>query len=306
MRKALLDQALRAAARWTVVEMRVLKYFLEVAREENITRAARRLHITQPTLSRQLMQLEEELGATLFQRNRHRITLTDEGLLLKRRAGELIALAEKTARELSPKSGGIMGDISIGCGETRSMDVLSRLLVPFHALHPQVRYEIHSANADDIKERIENGLLDLGLLVEPVDIGRYGFLRMPCKEAWGLMVAEESPLAAKTEIHPSDLADIPLLVTNRALVQNELAAWFGGSFDGHEIAAAFNLSYNAAILVRNGAGAALCLDLECRYDGVRFIPLEPPLETGSVLVWKKDQTLPGAVGALLEHIRNAF
>jgi len=199
-----------------------------------------------------------------------------------------------------------VGEISIGCGETRSMDQLSRLLVSFRALHPQVRFEIHSANADDIKERIENGLLDMGLLVEPVDIGRYGFLRMSQKELWGVMVAQDSPLATKKEVHPRDLMGMPLLVTNRALVQNELSAWFGGSFDRQDIASFFNLSYNAAILVRNGAGIALCLDLECRYEGVRFIPLSPRLETGSMLMWKKDQALPRATGALLEYIRNAL
>lgn len=288
------------------MEIRVLKYFLAVAREENITKAAERLHITQPTLSRQLMRLEQELGTVLFRRSRHRITLTDEGLLLKRRAGELIALADKTTRELSRQSEELVGEISIGCGETRSMGQLTRWLVSFRALHPQVRFEIHSANADDIKERIENGLLDLGLLVEPADIGRYGFLRMPQKEVWGVMVAEDSPLAAKKEIHSHDLAGQPLLITNRALVQNELSAWFGGAFDRQNIASFFNLSYNAAILVRNGAGVALCLGLECPYEGVRFIPLSPRLETGSILVWKKEQALPRATGVLLEQIMDAL
>ena len=160
------------------MELRVLKYFLTVAREENITRAAALLHLTQPTLSRQLMNLEEELGVKLFNRSRYRIILTEEGMLLRRRAQEIVALSDKTEQELSREKNELTGEIAIGCGETQSMTFLSRQICAFRAQYPLVRFRIYSANADDIKERMEKGLLDLGLLMEPVDMGRYEFVRM--------------------------------------------------------------------------------------------------------------------------------
>lgn len=164
------------------MELRVLRYFLTVAREENITRAAALLHVTQPTLSRQLMQLEDELGVKLFHRSRYRIVLTDDGMLLRQRAQEIVALAEKTEREFMREEGILSGEISIGCGETRNMTFLSRRMVTFRQVHPMVQFSIYSANADDIKDRLEKGILDLGLLAEPVDIGRYEFIRMPSRE----------------------------------------------------------------------------------------------------------------------------
>ena len=167
------------------MELRVLKYFLVVAREENITRAAALLHVTQPTLSRQLMQLEEELGVKLFRRGRYHITLTDDGVLLRRRAQEIVDLAEKTEREFQRQEGELTGEIAVGAGETNSMTDLSLKIAAFRRLHPLVRFSIYSATADDIQDRLEKGLLDLGLLAEPVNIGRYSFLRMPGRDRWG-------------------------------------------------------------------------------------------------------------------------
>ena len=164
------------------MELRVLNYFLIVAREENITKAAQLLHVTQPTLSRQLMQLEEELGVKLFHRGKHSISLTEDGMLLRRRAQELASLSEKTKLELRHKAEMPGGEIAIGCGETKSMSLLSQSMVSFREMYPQVQFRIYSAIADDIKERIEKGLLDMGLLVEPVDISKYEFIRLPVKE----------------------------------------------------------------------------------------------------------------------------
>lgn len=167
------------------MELRVLRYFLAVAQEENITKAAALLHLTQPTLSRQLMQLEEELGTKLFRRSQYRVILTEDGMLLRRRAQELVELADKTEREFSRRDTELSGEIAIGCGESRSMTFLSQRICSFRKLHPQVQFRIYSAAADDVKERIENGLLDMGLLAEPVDISRYAFQRMPQKDRWG-------------------------------------------------------------------------------------------------------------------------
>lgn len=288
------------------MELRVLRYFLVVAREENITKAAELLHITQPTLSRQLIQLEEELGTKLFTRGRHSINLTDDGLLLKRRAQELVSLADITIQEFSQGEDELSGEITIGSGESRSMRVFANLLTSFRKEYPRIRYDIYSGNSDSIKERIEKGLLDYGLLMEPVDIGKYEFLRMPLKEEWGVLVREDSPLAGKESVGPEDLAGFPLIAAKSGQVQNELANWFGARQDGLDIAATYNLIYNSAIMVQNGLGVALCLRLDSRYEKLRFVPLAPRLETGSVLVWKKHQALAPAVSAFLRHVKKCL
>lgn len=285
------------------MELRTLKYFLIVAREENITKAAALLHVTQPTLSRQLMQLEEELGVKLFKRSNHSIILTDEGMLLRRRAQELVALADKTQREFSHEGEQLGGEIAIGSGELHSVDFLSDLLAAFQKEHPLVRYEIYSGNADSIKERIEKGLLDLGLLLEPVDIGKYEFARMPIREQWSVLTRKDGPLSAKETVTPQDLAGIPLLMTARTLVQNELANWFGEHYDRLTITATFNLVYNAAILVKNGMGTAICLKLDSEFPDLRFIPFSPSLTAGSVLAWKKNQTLSPTTAAFIEYAK---
>ena len=285
------------------MELRVLKYFLVVAREENITRAAALLHVTQPTLSRQLMQLEEELGVKLFRRGRYHITLTDDGVLLRRRAQEIVDLAEKTEREFQRQEE-LSGEISIGAGESNSMTVLSRTMTVFRQKHPLVRFSIYSATADDIKDRLEKGLLDLGLLAEPVDIGRYEFIRMPKRDRWGIWVRRDDPLAERAAVTAKDLLGIPLLLAQRELVQKELAAWFGEDFDQIEVAATFNLILNAANMVRNRVGVALGFFIGNLSDELRFVPLTPPLEPGTVLVWKKDQAHAPAAEKFLHQINH--
>ena len=209
------------------MELRVLRYFLMVAREENITHAAQLLHVTQPTLSRQIQDLEEELGTKLFVRSNHRIVLTQEGMLLRRRAQEIVDLADRTQRDFAHKEEELSGEVAIGSGETRSMTVLAEILSDFRQQYPRVSYRFYSGNADHIKERIENGTLDIGLLPEPVDIARYEFLRVPVMEEWGVLTREDSPLTALEVIRPQDLVGRPLMVSGRELVQNELANWLG-------------------------------------------------------------------------------
>ena len=286
------------------MELRVLRYFLAVAREENITKAAALLHVTQPTLSRQLMQLEQELGVTLFRRSQYRIILTEDGMLLRRRAQEIVELADKAARELHHCEESLTGEIAIGCGESVDMTFLSRHIRAFRALHPQVQFRIYSANADDVKERIEKGLLDMGLLTESVDIGRYAFLRMPQKDRWGVLVPKEHPLAQKEGVTPADLTGLPLLMSSRELVRSELAAWFGAAYENIEVAATYNLVINAANMVKNGVGAALCFDLDNISDALTFVPLLPKLESGTVLAWKKEQVCSAAAAAFLRDIKN--
>ena len=286
------------------MELRVLKYFLVVAREENITRAAALLHVTQPTLSRQLMQLEEELGVQLFRRSRYHIELTEDGMLLRRRAQELVDLAEKTTREFTMRETELMGEIAIGAGETRSMSFLFRAMVSFRERYPKVTFRIFSANADDVKERLDTGLLDMGLLTEPVDVGRYAFCRMKERDRWGVLVRLDSPLAGLDSVTPDDLEQIPLIISGRERVQRELANWFGDRWERLQIAASFNLILNAANMVRYGVGTALSFDLNFSFDDLRFIPLSPTMDTGTVLVWKKEQVLTPAVEAFHQYIKN--
>lgn len=286
------------------MELRVLRYFLAVAQEENITKAAALLHVTQPTLSRQLMQLEEELGCKLFRRSQYRIILTDAGMLLRRRAQEIVELADKTEREFAQSEEELSGEIAIGCGETQSMTFLSRHIRSFRSLYPKVQFRIYSANADDIKERLEKGLLDMGLLTEPVDIGRYAFLRLPQKDRWGVLVPKGSALAEKETVTSQDLVGIPLLLSGREQVRGELANWFGENYGHIEVAATFNLILNAANMVKNGVGVALCFYLENISDALKFVPLSPQLETGTVLAWKKDKPLSPAADQFHQHIKN--
>lgn len=286
------------------MELRVLKYFLAVAREENITKAAALLHLTQPTLSRQLMQLEEELRVQLFRRSRYHIELTEDGMLLRRRAQELVDLAEKTTREFTMRETELMGEIAIGAGETRSMSFLSRAMVSFRERYPKVTFRIFSATADDVKERLDTGLLDMGLLTEPVDVGRYAFCRMKERDRWGVLVRLDSPLAGLDSVTPDDLEQVPLIISGRERVQRELANWFGDRWERLQIAASFNLILNAANMVRYGVGTALSFDLNFSFDDLRFIPLSPTMDTGTVLIWKKDLVLTPVVEAFHQHIKN--
>lgn len=283
------------------MEIRVLNYFLMVAREENITKAANLLHLTQPTLSRQLMQLEEELGVKLFHRSKHRIILTEDGMLLRRRAEEIVSLSEKTKDDLRHKKEQLAGRISIGSGELQSSQFLAELITSFQSKNPMVQFEIYSGNSDNIKERIERGILDLGLLQEPVDITKYGFIRTPIKEQWGVLMRTDCELAAKESIRPEDLTGMPLILPQREIIQNELLGWFGTEMEQLHVVASGNLQYNLAILVRNQSGCVLTLNLECSYDGLCFVPLSPKLESGTVLVWKKTQAFSPAATAFIEY-----
>ena len=286
------------------MELRVIRYFQMVAREENITRAAQLLHVTQPTLSRQLMQLEDELGTKLFKRKNHSIFLTEDGMRLKKRCKDILELADQIDREFKGKQdGGISGKITIGSAETKSMADIAKVMEKFQEDNPLVQYEIYTANADDVKEKIENGTVDVGVLSEPVDISKFNFIRMNKKERWGILTRNDSDLAGKEYIEPKDLTGIPLIMVKRELVKNELGSWFGEYFDGLDIAAEYNLLNNAAILAQNNIGSVLCFDVGADYDNLKFIPLNPEVKTGFVLVWRKNQTLPEAVSEFIKKMK---
>lgn len=286
------------------MELRVLQYFLAAAREENITKAAAFLHITQPTLSRQLMQMEEELGVKLFRRGKHNILLTEEGMLLRRRAQEIVDLAEKTAKELKHGEEMVSGEISIGCGETQNMKPLSEMIASFRQKYSDVSFNIYTAIADDVKERLENGLLDMGLLLEPVEIGRYHYVRMPLREKWQVLMRRDMELAEKQKITPDDLAGVPLIIARRQSVRNVLENWFGYDKEKLHIVSTCNLShYNQSVMVESGIGVAVVMEFACNQDTLCLRPLDPEIESGCVLVWKKNLTFSLAMQRFIEYMK---
>ncbi|MGI6109097.1 MAG: LysR family transcriptional regulator [Eubacteriaceae bacterium] len=242
------------------MEIRVLRYFLTVVREENITRAANVLHITQPTLSRQIAQLEEELGVTLFNRGTRKITLTDEGILLRRRAEEILALVDKTEKEMAEQEDLIDGEISIGCGEMESVKLLPRLMKSFNLQYPLVTWSVYTATADQIRERMDQGLTDIGLLLEPIDIEKYDFIRMDVPEHWVALLLPDDPLAEKDTVTAEDLIGKPFILPERLEVRHELAGWFGPYYEKLNLLCTSNLSTNTAVMVEQGLGYALTLE----------------------------------------------
>lgn len=285
------------------MELRVLNYFLAVAREENFTRAAQQLHVTQPTLSRQIAQLEEELGVELFVRSNHNIVLTEDGMILRRRAQEMLSLAEKTKRDFLHRDEALSGTISIGSGEFRSTKYLAKVIAEFRRKYPNVKYEIYSGNANNIRDYIERGLLDIGLMSEPIDVRKYNFVNMPINERWGVFVPDGSPLAEKSSISPEDLAGMSVITATGDFNQSRIGKWLGNYREQVEIVATANLPYNEAVLTQENIGVMLSLNLNCTYENLRFLPLDPVLEVSTALAWKKEQIFSTATSEFIDFSR---
>ncbi|WP_434311174.1 LysR family transcriptional regulator [Hominifimenecus sp. rT4P-3] len=285
------------------MELRVLNYFLAIAREENFTRAAEQLHVTQPTLSRQIAQLEEELGVELFVRSNHNIILTEDGMILKRRAQEILSLADKTKRDFLHKDENLEGVISIGSGEFLATRYLTDCIAEFRKKHPLVRYEFYSGNADNIRDYIERGFLDIGLMSEPIDIRKYEFVSMPMKEEWGALVQKDSPLAEKSVITPQDLVDIPIISALGEFIESDIGKWFGEYAGQVNIVAKGNLLYNEAMLAESGIGAVIGIRLNYNYNNLRFIPLSPALKSGTALAWKKEQIFSTVTSTFIDFLK---
>lgn len=274
------------------MEIRVLRYFLTVAREEKITRAAELLHLTQPTLSRQLAALEEELGTPLFVRGPRKLTLTEEGMLLRRRAEEILELVDKTGQELHRQQEALEGTVTVGSGEIASMDALAPLCLEFQRLHPRVQFDFFTATADVVVERMERGLVDIGLLLEPVDVEKYDYIRLQTHERWALLLPAQDPLARKECFTARDLAGLPLGLPARVSTRSELASWFGKDFQNLNITFSANLPGNAAVMVQQGMGYYIAVEGAFRQmDPARLVtrPLSPSLTAATVLAWKRGQ-----------------
>ena len=278
------------------MEIRVLKYFLTVVQEESISKAAEVLHITQPTLSRQLMDLEKELKAKLLVRGKRnkKVTLTDDGKLLKSRAQEIVELANKTESEFLFDEKNLTGDLYIGGGETEAMRIIARTVKKLSEIYPNIKYHLYSGNGEDVREKLDKGLLDFGLFIEPIDKKEYGFIQLNEKDRWGLLMRKDSSLSCKKYIEPNDMRNIPIFTSRQYLVKNLISGWLGFDFEKLNIIGSYNLLFNASIMVEEGLGYALCIDRLINLTGnskLCFKPLKPSLEAGILIAWKKNQPI---------------
>ncbi|RDB62263.1 LysR family transcriptional regulator [Gordonibacter sp. 28C] len=290
------------------MELRVLRYFLEVAREKSMTRAAVSLHVSQPTLSKQLKELEDELGRKLFVRSNYGINLTDEGMLLRKRAEDILDMADKTAEEFRALDDIAGGDIRIGCAESDSIKHLARCFKALNERCPNVRYHLYSGDTEEVASRLDRGLLDFAIVAQDVNLSRYNHLAVPDPDVWGVVMRKDDPLAAKEAIRVDDLLDLPLICSRQALTE-DLPAWFGEKLDQVNIAATINLVYNATVMVREGLGYALSFDKLANTGAdsdLCFRPLEPALRTGMNIVWKQYQQFTPIARLLLDEMTSRY
>ncbi len=288
------------------MEIRVLRYFLAVVREEGINRAAEILHITQPTLSRQLSQLEEEVGVKLFHRGAKKITLTNEGILLRRRAEEILSLVDRTERELIEQDELVEGTIVIGGGELAAMQVLPEIIETFRDKYPLVTFDIFTGNADLVKEQMEKGLIDIGVLLEPVDIEKFDFIRLKGKERWVVLMRPDDPLAEEEAVSAKDLENKPLILPRRTNVKNELSHWLGDFFQEKQVLFTSNLATNSALMVQQGLAYSIVIEGSVPFwdkEKITYRPLSPELTASSVLAWKKQQPFSMAATKFIGHMR---
>lgn len=287
------------------MELRVLRYFLAVAREENITAAAESLHVTQPTLSKQLMDLEYELGKKLFERGKRKITLTEEGIFLRKRAQEIVDLSDKTEATIKSSAQSISGDVFIGCGETQGMREIIKVMKKLNDDYPEIRYNLYSGNDEDVSERLDNGLVDFGLFVGNTHLDKYDYKKLPVADVWGLLLRSDNPLAKKKTIKPSDLDGIPILCSRQALTHNELSGWLGKDFKKLKIVSTHNLIYNASLMVEEGFGAALSIKglINTADANLVFRPFRPMVKADLIFAWKKYQVFSKPAEIFLKYIQ---
>lgn len=287
------------------MELRVLQYFLAVAREQNISAAAQSLHLTQPTLSRQLRELEEALGKQLMIRGNRKITLTEEGMLLRKRAEEILELADRTEKEIMQSADTVSGDIYIGTGETDGVRQIARTAHQLQQSYPGIHFHIVSGDAVDVCERLDKGLLDFGVLLGEMDKAKYHYLELPMKDTWGVLMRRDSPLAGQDAVSPRDLWDKPLILSRQVDNKSGLYRWLRKEPAELHTVATYNLIYNASLMVDEGMGYAFTLDKLVNTTGSHlcFRPLQPRLELGMYLVWKKSQIFSKAAELFLERLQ---
>lgn len=287
------------------MEIRVLRYFLEVAREGSVTHAAERLHVSQPTLSKQIKELEAELGKKLFVRSSFSVRLTEEGMLLRKRAEDILDMIDKTEEEFKTLGEITGGDVRIGCAESDGMKYLARRLKCLQEQYPRLRLHLYSGNTEDVEGRLDRGLLDFAVIAQEVDLSKYNYLEFPAADTWGVVMRKDSPLAKKEAVRMKDLLNLPLICSRQGITE-DYPKWFGEKVDTLNIVATFNLPYNAGILVREGIGYLITFDklINTSTDSALcFRPLMPTLKTKLYFVWKKYQVFTPAAQLLLNEMR---
>ncbi|MCM1124364.1 MAG: LysR family transcriptional regulator [Eubacterium sp.] len=291
------------------MELRVLQYFLAIAREQSIVRAAESLHLSQPTLSKQMINLEQELGKQLLIRGTkgsRKILLTDEGMILKKRAEEIMNLVEKAESEITQSEHVIMGDIHIGTGETDAVRIIAQAAKELQAIYPGIHYHISSGNADFVMGQLDKGLIDFGVIFGLVDSGKYNSLKLPTKDVWGVLMRKDSALASRESIVPDDLWDKPLIISHQKNQNGELAKWFRRDMSKLNIVATYNLLFNASLLVEEGMGYAIGLDKIINItddSALCFRPLNPTIEIEMSMIWKKYQVFSKAAEKFMSRMK---
>ncbi len=293
------------------MEIRVLQYFLAVAREQSIVRAAESLHLSQPTLSTQLKNMEEELGKQLLIRGTkgsRKVTLTEEGMILRQRAEEIVNLVKKAENEIMLSDSVIVGDVYIGTGETDAVRFIAQTAKKLQEQYPGIHYHIASGNADFVTEQLDKGLIDFGIVFGPVDGFKYDSLKLPFKDIWGVLMRRDSPLAEKNTIAPEDLWDKPLIVSRQEKRNSPLTAWLRKEFSDLNIISTYNLIFNASLMVEEGLGYALGFDKIINTCGspLVFRPLNPTMEAEMSVIWKKYQIFSKAADKFLAHLKGNF
>lgn len=292
-----------------MIETRMLQYFLAVAEEQSITRAAEYLHISQPSLSKQMMDLEESLGKQLLIRGRKRITLTEEGVYLRSRAQEIVALVEKTEASFREGEKAISGDVYIGCGEHRSTYPIMELIRSIQEEYPDIHFHFFSGNADAITERLDKGLLDMGLLLEPEIDPKYDYRQLPFLETWGVLMRKDSPLADLESIPFEKLSALPLIMPSQISNSRQLTTFFSDTLPTPSLVATYNLIYNAGLMVEAGIGYALCINDLINTEGehpLKFVPLSPAMQSNVYLFTKKYQVFSKATKLFLDRLCERF
>lgn len=292
-----------------MIETRLLQYFLAIAEEQSITRAAEYLHVTQPTLSKQMIDLETSLGKQLLIRGKKKVTLTDEGMYLRSRAQEILSLMEKTESAFREGENMITGDVFIGCGEHRSSYAIMQMIKVITDEYPKIHFHFFSGNADAITERLDKGLLDVGFLLEPEINPRYDYQMLPFRETWGILVRKDSPLAGRNSVTFEELADLPLIMPSQTSNSNQIKSFFADMLVSPNTVATYNLIYNAGLMVEAGMGYALCIDELINTEGkhpLTFIPITPKFESNVYLFTKKYQVFSNAVKLFLNRLQDEF
>ena len=290
-----------------MIETRLLHYFLAIAREQNITRAAESLYVTQSTLSKQMMDLEKQLGKQLFVRGKRKLTLTEEGEYLRNRAQEILELMNNTESAFHTENAILSGHITIGCAETIAMDRIAGYLSDFHRQYPDVRLHTHSGDADTVLERLDKGLVDMGLLLGPIRQEKYDYLNMYHKDVFGLLTPKNCALAAQEAVNIDQLKTLPIIMAEQTFSGHQDLEWFGADDSVMNVVATYNLIHNATFMVEHGVGYALCLDrlVNTRGRNLAFRPIVPELSVETYIVTKKYQVFSPAAKVFMEQLRLA-